>query len=396
MENMRKERGYQISLSKEIRKIKGGYLVPSQSCNKTYFVDEHDFNCTCPDCQTRNMTCKHAYAVRYYLKIDKDTPQGTVTEKMPLTYKQAWSAYNQAQNVEVNKFDELLKELVQNIEEPEYVFGRPAISLREQVFCSIQKVYSQLSSRRAKSLFNNAHEKGYLKRNPNYNVVNKLMVKPELTPILQELVGISASPLKAVENDFAIDSSGFRTTTFNDYCREKHHTRKHHKWIKCHICTGVKTNIITGARITEETGADTKQFSPLIKETTRNGFNIVEASADKAYSSRDNIALVDEMGATAYIPFKKNATGKAKGKNHAWKRMFHYFMMNQEEFAEHYHKRSNVETTFHMIKMKFGDCLKSKKPKAQENELLCKIIAHNIVVLIHEMYELGIKPDFCS
>jgi len=49
MENMRKERGYQISLSKGIRKIKGGYLVPSQNSNKTYFVNEHDFNCTCPD-----------------------------------------------------------------------------------------------------------------------------------------------------------------------------------------------------------------------------------------------------------------------------------------------------------------------------------------------------------
>lgn len=30
----------------------------------------------------------------------------------------------------------------------------------------------------------------------------------------------------------------------------------------------------------------------------------------------------------------------------------------------------------------------------QKNELLCKLIAHNIVVLIHEMHELGIEPSF--
>jgi hypothetical protein len=30
----------------------------------------------------------------------------------------------------------------------------------------------------------------------------------------------------------------------------------------------------------------------------------------------------------------------------------------------------------------------------QKNGLLCKLIAHNIVVVIHEMYELGINPDF--
>ncbi len=47
-----------------------------------------------------------------------------------------------------------------------------------------------------------------------------------------------------------------------------------------------------------------------------------------------------------------------------------------------------------MIKMKFGDKLKSKNFIAQKNELLCKMIAHNIVVLIHEMYELGIEPEF--
>ncbi len=47
-----------------------------------------------------------------------------------------------------------------------------------------------------------------------------------------------------------------------------------------------------------------------------------------------------------------------------------------------------------MIKSKFGETLKSKKFTAQKNELLCKVIAHNIVVLIHEMHELGIKPDF--
>jgi hypothetical protein len=35
------------------------------------------------------------------------------------------------------------------------------------------------------------------------------------------------------------------------------------------------------------------------------------------------------------------------------------------EFLEHYHKRSNVETTFHMIKSKFGDAVLSKSEPAQ-------------------------------
>ena len=45
---------------------------------------------------------------------------------------------------------------------------------------------------------------------------------------------------------------------------------------------------------------------------------------------------------------------------------------------EHYHKRSNVESTNAAIKRKFGETLKSKNQIAQVNELLAKIIAYNL------------------
>jgi transposase len=63
---------------------------------------------------------------------------------------------------------------------------------------------------------------------------------------------------------------------------------------------------------------------------------------------------------------------------------------------DHYHKRSNVESTFAAIKRKFGETIKSKNRVAQENEMLCKIVAYNITVLIHAMHELGITPNFCA
>ena len=37
--------------------------------------------------------------------------------------------------------------------------GRPPLPLREQVFCAVQKVYSQLSSRRAAGLFDQPVER---------------------------------------------------------------------------------------------------------------------------------------------------------------------------------------------------------------------------------------------
>jgi hypothetical protein len=41
-----------------------------------------------------------------------------------------------------------------------------------------------------------------------------------------------------------------------------------------------------------------------------------------------------------------------------------------------------------MIKAKFRDHLRSKTPIAMINEVLCKIICHNICVLIQEAEEL--------
>jgi transposase len=75
----------------------------------------------------------------------------------------------------------------------------------------------------------------------------------------------------------------------------------------------------------------------------------------------------------------------------AWKKMYHYFMFNQDEFLRHYHARSNVESTFSMIKAKFGDSLKSTSEAAQDNELLCKVVCHNICVLIQEMHVFGLN-----
>ena len=151
-------------------------------------------------------------------------------------------------------------------------------------------------------------------------------------------------------------------------------------------------NIVAAVAITDENGGDSPQFGSLVKKTAE-GFTIDEVTADLAYSSRANLQTVENVGGKAYIPFKKNATGRA-GRSAIWKMMYHYFQLNRDEFMEHYHQRSNIEATNAAIKRKFGETLKSKNPTAQVNELLAKIVAYNLTVVIHEMYENGINPDF--
>ncbi len=101
--------------------------------------------------------------------------------------------------------------------------------------------------------------------------------------------------------------------------------------------------------------------------------------------------MIDKHGATPYIAFKSIHTGKGGG---LWAKMFGYFQYKREEFLGHYHKRSNVESTFSMIKAKFRDHVRSKSDVAMVNEVLCKILCHNICCLIQESYELGISTTF--
>ncbi len=49
-----------------------------------------------------------------------------------------------------------------------------------------------------------------------------------------------------------------------------------------------------------------------------------------------------------------------------------------------------------MIKTKFGDSVKSKTETAARNEVLAKVLCHNICCLISAFHELGIEPEFCS
>ena len=205
MTESREVKGKSIADQGNVKKVNDhSFKVKSQSGKGAYEVKAtpNGMTCTCPDFVYRGGKCKHIQATRYYLEIEKDTPQGIVTEKVHLTYKQAWDAYNAAQMAEVKLFDELLKDLVKTIPEPEQTMRRPRLPLQETLFCAIQKVYSQLSSRCAHGLFQNATEKGQINHAPNFNQPSILFRNPDITPILHELVTLSALPAAGIEVDF--------------------------------------------------------------------------------------------------------------------------------------------------------------------------------------------------
>ena len=238
---------------------------------------------------------------------------------------------------------------------------------------------------------NQESEKGYLTKLPHFNAIPNTLEMPGIVTILRAMITKSSLPLRALEVNFAVDSSGFSTSRFVRWFDHKYgKPKQEYDWVKCHLMTGVLTHIVTAVEIEDRHTADSSMFVPLVKATAKN-FKPREVSADAAYLSYENMDAVADIGATPYIAFKSNTTAAQGG---VLAKMFHLYNLNRDEYLAHYHKRSNVETTFSMIKAKFGDHLRSKTDVALVNEALRKILCHNLVCLVQSANEFGVATTF--
>jgi transposase len=403
MMNTRQAKGLEIATTEEITREGNAYVVPSQTSSKKYTVNLFIQTCTCPDYEKNGLKCKHLFAVENMLLRESGATLPVPEKVVKPTYKQEWREYRLAQVNEKAKFLELLYALCSQIDEPMQHMGRPRITRADRIFACCFKVYSTISGRRFMSDLMEAKRRGFISQVTNFVSMTRYLESEEMTSTLKGLIIESSLPLKSIEQDFAVDSSGFSTGVYQKWVDAKWGNPRadvttkinQREWVKVHLMCGCTTNIVTSVEVTDAHAGDSPRFRPLV-ETTAENFVMNTVVADKAYSSNKNLKLVVSKAAQPFIPFKTNSVANGKRSSSVWNRLYHYFMFNQDEFMQRYHRRSNVETTFSMIKRKFGERLRSKHKTAQVNEVLCKILCHNLVCLVHSMYELGVEVDFSA
>ena len=394
----RQQKGLEIAATARIVRKGNTWLVPSQQKGRyAVHLGGEVSRCSCPDFETNGVKCKHMFAVEYVLQRgqkakERATEINPVHETVRKTYPQDWRAYNAAQTNEKAKFLDLLKDLCSGIRGPErQKNGRPPLPIHDALFAACYKIYSTVSGRRFMTDLREAQAKGYIQKTPHFNSIFNYLENPALTPVLCAMITESSLPLKAIEVDFAADSSGFTTSRFVRWYDHKYGVvRQQHEWVKVHLMCGVSTHVVTAVEIRDKDASDTKLLPALVDATAKN-FKLREVSADKGYGSLSNYDAIARHGAVPYIAFKSIHTGRGGG---LWAKMFHYFQYRRDDFMSHYHKRSNVESVFSMIKAKFRDHVRSKSDVAMVNEVLCKLICHNICCLIQETHELGIETTF--
>lgn len=263
----RKQRGIQIAALARIDRDKdGAYPVPSVTAPRLtkYKVKLGGLfpTCTCPDHEIRGCKCKHIFAVECVIQRETSTDADGVTTvresvtitKTRKTYPQDWPAYNAAQTNEKRQFQALLADLCKGIEdEPEEKpgRGRPRFPLSDAVFSVVFKVYSTFSGRRFTSDLCDAQAKGYISRVPHYNTTFKFIENPALYPILLAMIERASLPLKAIEENFAVDSTGFCFSRFIRWYDVKYNRfTSEQQWIKTHLMCGVKRMSLPLSRFT--------------------------------------------------------------------------------------------------------------------------------------------------
>jgi SWIM zinc finger len=223
-------KGMEIAATTPLRRLSDGWLVPSQTGTGNYLVAKTsglsdiggpDFECNCPDYELRRQPCKHVIAVELTVRREYGSNGEIVSEEVKVTYSQEWSSYNAAQCAEGDLFAPLLADLCSTIENAPQGRGRPRLPMSDMAFTAISRVYSGLSARRYDAEVREACAKGLTDEDPHFNSVLRYLRSEEMTPVLRALVDLTALPLKGVETDFAVDSTGFSTSRYERWYDHK-------------------------------------------------------------------------------------------------------------------------------------------------------------------------------
>ena len=175
-----------------------------------------------------------------------------------------------------------------------------------------------------------------------------------------------------------VDASGLTITKKGDYIEQKW-IRKKKEFIKLHIAADAKSNKIISFRVTKGNVHDSKEFSSMIREVSKE-YDIDKVYADKAHDNRRSFNLLDDLNIEPAINIRKNASTiktkacplraeevvliKKLGYN-GWKQL------------KNTGRRWIAETVFSSLKRVLGEDLLSKKFKAQEVETVLKVMLYN-------------------
>ena len=383
------------------------YKVRSQRGAGSYIVEEKSglWTCDCPDWAPLR-PCVHVLCVLLRRKEVPYSDEEEAAEREASGFDSA--AYRKAELSMARHLPRLAFRLFEMLPQPPLRIGpgRPPLSQTDGLLSAFLWATSSKNMRREQEARDRLVAEGLLSRRVACNSVSRALTAPETTQLLEEALRLTREPFASVDPDtsplnvvvgdtFAVDSTGFTPSRRGHYNHEKHGPDQPIPWLKCHLMISTKARLITSARITANVGegtGDTSQFAPLLAETGAT-FPVGVVVGDGAYANRKNVAAVRDLGAEPYFPVRDDVIMHQKG-SPGWGDMVAFFRVHRTEFDAIYHRRSLVESVNSAIKRRFGEPLRSRTPTSRRNELLCKLVAYNLTVLIQNLHYLHVEDEW--
>jgi len=300
------------------------------------------------------------------------------------------SIYNEVQESEFLNFFEFVRYLTNYV-----CKGKKMKSIIQCLL--IWRKFPNLSVRRARGLLLLLKKFGMINvKIPCFKTLSNYNENNALQTILENLLEESSRPLSIIENDFATDMTGIRTTLFSSWfsIRAKKETKRRDH-VKTHLTAGVKSMTVPAVDVLMNEGKDNIIMRNHVDKVAVD-FKINDWLGDTKYWCKENCKKVSEKKGTPYFKCKTGKTawnGKQDGYP-SWKEMNEESNKHPRRYKQHYRFRVKAECTIHSKKSIHGDKVYSKLPSARKNEETLRWINHNVNVLNRAHIEWNIKPKF--
>ncbi|MGH7180323.1 MAG: transposase [Tepidisphaeraceae bacterium] len=147
---------------------------------------------------------------------------------------------------------------------------------------------------------------------------------------------------------------------------------------KLALAVAAGCHLILAARVHIGNGSDNPDFGPLLRSARRRAA-VKVAVADAGYDSEQNHMLARlDLKVRSIIPPR---IGRPSSKPPAarFRRLMHQRFARDAD-QRHYGQRAQSETVNSMMKRNLGDALRSIRPKRREQEMLLRVITHNVML----------------
>lgn len=328
------------------------------------------------------------------------------------------------------------------------ISSTPRTSTYDLLFCHLIKTTKKISALRFLPQVQELYTKHFISCPFSENTMTRALNDEGCTKMLEDLLALSITPFVGIDKEYAIDSSGFTATAYAQWFRVKYppksknnksqdidtttntatitgtdtNTEKSQKrisrhsqrtqeakqnikeekeykkkpWLKASIIVGRISHAVFSLDLTDTHGigtGDPSRFEKTVEKALkylRDEDTVI--TADKAYGVYHVYDYMEDVGYRFVCEFKSNATGRTDC--HAMNKAYHYRYAHPEIFREFYNGRNNVESVFSTIKAKVGEQIFAENEIAIKNEMYCKMIAYNLLVLIRLYYMCGIQIEF--